>query len=45
MYLVHFAERLGGSLATFTIVDLIANTGYAKVPVLPWPFSDVPFVT
>lgn len=31
MWFVHFAETVGGKLATFTAVNLIANVGYAKL--------------
>ncbi len=30
---VHFAERIGGKLATFTVINLIANISYALVTV------------
>ncbi len=47
LWLVHFAERIGGKLATFTGVNFIANISYAMMTlvllycpgcaaVLPW---------
>ncbi len=31
LWLVHFAERIGGKLATFTVVNLIASISYALI--------------
>ncbi len=30
---VHFAQRIGGKLATFTVVNLMANISYALITV------------
>ncbi len=41
LWLVHFAERTGGRLATFTVFNLLANISYTLITVALFYFFPV----